>query len=118
MLRAGLCDLGTCDLEIGCRPVHRARPDGTSCGSPARSRTVSPAREEGVNAGAYSRHAARRAISSGLPTCRMFPLGGPLTCCLTAWQATACHICARRADRKSTRLNSSHVEISYAVCCL
>src|SRR5690349_24088296 len=25
---------------------------------------------------------------------------------------------ARRADRKSTRLNSSHVEISYAVFCL
>src|SRR5207249_6763121 len=24
----------------------------------------------------------------------------------------------RRADRKSTRLNSSHVSISYAVCCL
>src|SRR5690349_22506412 len=26
--------------------------------------------------------------------------------------------CARRRDRKSTRLNSSHVEISYAVFCL
>src|SRR5690349_24515215 len=26
--------------------------------------------------------------------------------------------CARAADRKSTRLNSSHVEISYAVFCL
>src|SRR5690349_22913709 len=26
--------------------------------------------------------------------------------------------CRRRADRKSTRLNSSHVEISYAVFCL
>src|SRR5690349_23882238 len=26
--------------------------------------------------------------------------------------------CARREDRKSTRLNSSHVEISYAVFCL
>src|SRR5690349_23171408 len=26
--------------------------------------------------------------------------------------------CSRRVDRKSTRLNSSHVEISYAVFCL
>src|SRR5438874_9605646 len=26
--------------------------------------------------------------------------------------------CRRRGDRKSTRLNSSHVEISYAVFCL
>src|SRR5437868_7880926 len=26
--------------------------------------------------------------------------------------------CANTADRKSTRLNSSHVSISYAVCCL
>src|SRR5690349_23818007 len=28
------------------------------------------------------------------------------------------HRCAVRVDRKSTRLNSSHVEISYAVFCL
>src|SRR5690349_22587408 len=28
------------------------------------------------------------------------------------------HHARRRADRKSTRLNSSHVEISYAVFCL
>src|SRR5690606_41496613 len=26
--------------------------------------------------------------------------------------------CGRPRDRKSTRLNSSHVKISYAVCCL
>src|SRR5215475_15797517 len=28
------------------------------------------------------------------------------------------HPCTRREDRKSTRLNSSHVKISYAVFCL
>src|SRR3990167_10578224 len=28
------------------------------------------------------------------------------------------HCCARRLDRKSTRLNSSHSQISYAVFCL
>src|SRR5690606_38959244 len=28
------------------------------------------------------------------------------------------HLPAHPADRKSTRLNSSHVKISYAVCCL
>src|SRR5437870_9976599 len=31
---------------------------------------------------------------------------------------TARKICARQLDRKSTRLNSSHVAISYAVFCL
>src|SRR2546430_5934093 len=32
--------------------------------------------------------------------------------------AIAAEPCARRADRKSTRLNSSHSQISYAVFCL
>src|SRR5207249_8209926 len=32
--------------------------------------------------------------------------------------AVACAQAAERADRKSTRLNSSHVSISYAVFCL
>src|SRR6266496_4553458 len=35
--------------------------------------------------------------------------------CVTMCPARAC---PRRGDRKSTRLNSSHVEISYAVFCL
>src|SRR5690606_40074630 len=30
----------------------------------------------------------------------------------------AYHLCCKRIDRKSTRLNSSHVKISYAVFCL
>src|SRR5256884_5982324 len=33
-------------------------------------------------------------------------------------QARAAHVAARGADRKSTRLNSSHGYISYAVFCL
>src|SRR5204863_10168322 len=40
--------------------------------------------------------------------------------CLTRWSRT-CRLSPRppgRRDRKSTRLNSSHVEISYAVFCL
>src|SRR5690606_41241930 len=32
--------------------------------------------------------------------------------------AAACRTTGRRRDRKSTRLNSSHVKISYAVFCL
>src|SRR3989442_8591940 len=34
------------------------------------------------------------------------------------WPAAYAFKLARRADRKSTRLNSSHVRISYAVFCL
>src|SRR6267378_1172258 len=35
-----------------------------------------------------------------------------------AWPPPACSWLCSRRDRKSTRLNSSHVEISYAVFCL
>src|SRR5204863_3842657 len=38
----------------------------------------------------------------------------PRWCAVPAWARTA----HQRGDRKSTRLNSSHVEISYAVFCL
>src|SRR5260221_4354788 len=34
------------------------------------------------------------------------------------WLLTAAHCPCNRADRKSTRLNSSHTVISYAVFCL
>src|SRR3712207_6883716 len=34
------------------------------------------------------------------------------------WGGTAAHDTQHRADRKSTRLNSSHANISYAVFCL
>src|SRR5690349_22828127 len=39
----------------------------------------------------------------------------PVRCTLRYWKQRGC---GRRQDRKSTRLNSSHVEISYAVFCL
>src|SRR6266446_8785917 len=37
----------------------------------------------------------------------------PFTCLAPSWNSSQCH-----ADRKSTRLNSSHLETSYAVLCL
>src|SRR5207253_3466258 len=43
----------------------------------------------------------------------------PLSTCVQRWSATTCGNCpGARLDRKSTRLNSSHVAISYAVFCL
>src|SRR2546430_8647728 len=39
----------------------------------------------------------------------------PLSSTITAWTESASAACA---DRKSTRLNSSHSQISYAVFCL
>src|SRR5690606_41430170 len=51
----------------------------------------------GVRGAAAHRHAAARAGVAGLP---------------------AGHAGVRHLDRKSTRLNSSHVKISYAVFCL
>src|SRR5690625_6208991 len=49
--------------------------------------------------------------------------GRPATCPLPGVTYTAAHECPARhlrvkTDRKSTRLNSSHVAISYAVFCL
>src|SRR5204863_4699621 len=48
------------------------------------------------------------------------PISIPLAPATSNWQDTATRAAgrARRRDRKSTRLNSSHVEISYAVFCL
>src|SRR5205807_9356342 len=43
------------------------------------------------------------------------PVASPETTASTAWEKR--HCCPRR-DRKSTRLNSSHLVISYAVFCL
>src|SRR5690606_41894746 len=60
-------------------------------------------------------------LHDALPICcRAYPLQWP---CL---RDRRCHSCSpkghghpdRRPDRKSTRLNSSHVKISYAVFCL
>src|SRR5688572_31644382 len=37
---------------------------------------------------------------------------------LRTWMRTRTESCTGRSDRKSTRLNSSHSQISYAVFCL
>src|SRR5204862_3798320 len=41
-----------------------------------------------------------------------------LSASLASAYAASCRLCDPAPDRKSTRLNSSHVEISYAVFCL
>src|SRR5690606_42070028 len=46
------------------------------------------------------------------------PIGDPATLPALADPFDATRPLAERADRKSTRLNSSHVKISYAVFCL
>src|SRR5439155_12495406 len=47
-----------------------------------------------------------------------FSLLAGLFCRSSAILAWFLHLCAAKRDRKSTRLNSSHVAISYAVFCL
>src|SRR5690349_25069308 len=51
-------------------------------------------------------------LHDALPICRR----SPRLCQATRWSIGS--RCSPRPDRKSTRLNSSHVEISYAVFCL
>src|SRR5699024_11878690 len=58
--------------------------------------------------GAMSLHAA-------IPVLFGDNIGTTITAVLAALGAS---VAAKRADRKSTRLNSSHVSISYAVFCL
>src|SRR5207249_11953453 len=47
-----------------------------------------------------------------------FPSANSMTWCQTSSACMRRHIPTSRQDRKSTRLNSSHVSISYAVFCL
>src|SRR5436309_7098878 len=61
--------------------------------------------------------AARSVDSVGVtPTPVSIPVGGAVQLTATAYDAARQLISGR--DRKSTRLNSSHVKISYAVFCL
>src|SRR3712207_8436620 len=53
-----------------------------------------------------------RALAESRPTIRRFAFGA--TAVFVGWLL----ICAQALDRKSTRLNSSHANISYAVFCL
>src|SRR5690349_24702700 len=63
------------------------------------------------NSARMRRRTSGRAMSASLPCGSDCP-----------WLSKRLRTCAKlgtmRADRKSTRLNSSHVEISYAVFCL
>ena len=49
----------------------------------------------------------------GIPVCQQ-----TADTCLAKAEAAASEVAITRSDRKSTRLNSSHVVISYAVFCL
>src|SRR5215469_9929827 len=65
--------------------------------------------------------ARRRPAAQGFPAAQSFPAppGFPAArerCVLVRRRPGL--MCCWRRDRKSTRLNSSHVEISYAVFCL
>src|SRR5204862_6563522 len=67
---------------------------------------------------------ARTALADGLdggppPEVRLRPVDGPPQPCLDGvGPSTGRSRTSGGGDRKSTRLNSSHVEISYAVFCL
>src|SRR5690606_39727050 len=49
---------------------------------------------------------------------RIRPGRNAIRCCLTQIPVAPCHCGFGILDRKSTRLNSSHVKTSYAVFCL
>src|SRR6266496_5058555 len=59
-------------------------------------------------------------LHDALPIPRRPPVSGRPRRCWPGWAPSRATACARPPprDRKSTRLNSSHVEISYAVFCL
>src|SRR5256886_16672316 len=56
-------------------------------------------------------------VDANRPSARAMQDGVPLALLHFFQQLTDFH-CGRRKDRKSTRLNSSHSQISYAVFCL
>jgi hypothetical protein len=84
MLRAGICDLGTCDLEIGCpagsmRPVSGGRPAPRP---PARNCLARPGERANPGRARWARRPAcdQQWIAGPLHV----PLEGPLTCGATA----------------------------------
>src|SRR5437762_9446589 len=84
--------------ELHSFPTRRSSDLGDERAKQARGEHDAPCRAEGV-----SFH-PRRVNSIGLPC--------------GVERAAASHSSTRRSDRKSTRLNSSHRCISYAVFCL
>src|SRR5256885_9197042 len=56
--------------------------------------------------------------SRGFPAPERFGIGDQLARAAVSVPANLAEACGRGTDRKSTRLNSSHLVISYAVFCL
>src|SRR5207249_11862569 len=54
----------------------------------------------------------------GIVAERVREMAGPCLASYTCESKLGCALCDQAIDRKSTRLNSSHVSISYAVFCL
>src|SRR5690606_42086336 len=95
--------------ELYTLSLHDARPISTTAGHHA---SVMPGRERAGRA-----HSGQSA--SGSPGCGSAGAGGPGTGAGRGGSAgNGCCGCAAGTDRKSTRLNSSHVKNSYAVLCL
>src|SRR5690606_41977599 len=90
-----------------------ASPYTTLCRSPStRLRSsASPARGAGCCGNRVSHRTSCR------PPCRRCASGSAWTTRVHA-EPLAHHLQGGLQDRKSTRLDSSHVKISYAVCCL
>src|SRR5699024_11988432 len=59
----------------------------------------------------------RTGFSLMIPLVRMLTLE-TFSCAIVLFQPPLCELVVAVEDRKSTRLNSSHVSISYAVFCL
>src|SRR5690348_17835718 len=69
-------------------------------------RSVPRTYKKSESLGDYALFVGRLALEKGVPTM------------LTAWKFTPSIPSCKHRDRKSTRLNSSHPSISYAVFCL
>src|SRR2546429_6743933 len=65
-----------------------------------------------------SRYPAARTFKACRPRFERVPQIGPLVSVVSRWTRWLFHARLLRPDRKSTRLNSSHGYISYAVFCL
>src|SRR5207302_7893099 len=62
--------------------------------------------------------ASKHSTATGLVCDPSVPVGSAASCTATVTDTVATAPFPTGLDRKSTRLNSSHVKISYAVCCL
>ena len=95
MLRAGICDLGTCDLKMRRPSVRPAPPAGPLCDSSAPgSWAASSARKS--EGSPRIRHPARRLACVqrriGQPAVRS--VRGSLTCSVTVWRPLICRVYA------------------------